>query len=254
MKKSRKIENIKLFEKDIIESVSYNVETAKNYLDENGVDYERFINKGLKQIEKSIKKKEKEGSKGLFFKRVVLAAEIVNNLYKERTFGHVKFQKLMYLCEQVSNMELSTRYVKQAAGPYDSRFMHTIDKEFKRLNWFNIDIKQENGFKTYEYSLGKNIDSYKLYFNNYYKDSISGITWLIDTFKTPQTKKVELVATIYYCLDEFLKNNKDFSNELLVEKVFSWSIEKKKKFTTEDITKAHNWMIENKLIPKKNYN
>lgn len=249
MHKDRKLNTIKQFEKDFAESVSYNEETARDYLEENGVDVDKFIKKGLNQIQVSLKKKETQKSKALFFKRVVLGAEIVYNLHSERTFGHVKFMKLMYLCEQISNMELSARYVKQAAGPFDARFMHSIDKEFKRLKWFNVKVNSGNNFTTYEYALDEKVMSYKSYFNRYYGNDKNGIEWLIKTFGKPQTKKVELVATIYSCLDELIKKNEEFSIKILIEKVFDWSQEKKKKFTRSDIINAHNWMIENRLVP-----
>jgi len=249
MHKDRKLNKIKQFEKGFADSVSFNEDTARDYLEENGVDVEKFINKGLKQIQSSFKKKEMQMSKAFFFKRVVLGAEIVYNLHHERTFGHVKFMKLMYLCEQVSNMELSVRYVKQAAGPFDAKFMHSIDREFKRLKWFDVKVKSGINFNTYEYIPDEKIMSYKTYFNKYYSNDINGIEWLIKTFGKPPTKKVELVATIYSCLDEFIKENEEFSTEILIEKVFDWSVEKKKKFTRTNIVNAHNWMIENRLIP-----
>lgn len=249
MSKSKEIDKFKHLLYDFADSVSYNEDTSKDYLEENGVDVDKFVKKGLNQIQATLKKQETKRSKALFFKRVVLGAEIVYNLHKERTFGHVKLMKLMYLCEQVSNMELSVRYVKQAAGPFDARFMHSIDKEFVRLKWFNVKVNSEKRFTTYEYIPDDKIMSYKPYFDNYYCDYKEPIEWLIKTFGKPQTKKVELIATIYSCLDEVIKNKEEFSIELLIEKVFDWSVEKKKKFTTDDIISAHNWMIENKLVP-----
>ena len=249
MHKQGKLKNIKQSEEDFAESVSYNEDSARSYLEENGVDVDKFIKKGLDQIGVSIKKKEIKKSKTLFFKRVVLGAEIVYNLHQERTFGHVKFMKLMYLCEQVSNMELSARYVKQAAGPFDARFMHSIDKEFKRLKWFDVKVYSKDKYKTYEYVLGEKVMSYKPYFINYYSNDRVGIDWLIKTFGKPPTKKVELVATIYSCLEESIKMKEEYSIDILVKKVFDWSIEKKKKFTKEDILNAHNWMLEKGLVP-----
>ena len=249
MNKDKDLNNIKHFEKDFAESVSFNEDTARNYLKESGVDVDKFIKKGLNKIQSSIKRKEIQKGKTLFFKRVVLGAEIVYNLHNERTFGHVKFMKLMYLCEQVSNMELGARYVKQAAGPFDARFMHSIDKEFKRLKWFDVKVNSENGFNTYKYIPGEKIMSYKIYFNKYYSNDNDGIKWLIKTFGKPPTKKVELVATIYSCLDEFIKKNEEFSTQILIQKVFDWSVEKKKKFTRSNIIGAHNWMIDKGLVP-----
>lgn len=249
MRKQGSLNNIKQSEKDFAESVSYNEDTARRYLEENGVDVDRFIKKGLEKIKAFSKEKELIKSKSLFFKRVVLGAEIVYNLHKERTFGHVKLMKLMYLCEQVSNMELSSRYVKQAAGPYDARFMHSIDREFERLKWFYVKVYSKGNYNTYEYFLGEKIMSYKPYFNNYYNEDKTGIDWLIKTFGKPNTKKVELVATIYSCLEESIKIKEEYSTEILIKKVFNWSEEKKKKFTEEDIVNAHRWMLENGLVP-----
>jgi len=250
MSKSKKVDKLKDFLYDFAQSVSYDEEISKNYLEENGVDVEKFVVKGIKQIEDTIKKKDSKKNKTLFFKRVVLAAEIVYNLYRERTFGHVKLQKLMYLCEKVSSMELSSRYTKQAAGPYDAKFMHSVDRELKRQKWFNIEIKYGSNYKTYEYSLGEKVESYKTYFNNYYSENLDSIKWLIDTFGRPQTKKVELVATIYSCLEEFIKKREEFTSDLLIQRVMDWSKEKKKKFTPKDVSNAHEWMIEKGLVPK----
>ena len=155
------LNSINRFEKNFAESVSFNEETARTYLEENGVDLDKFIKKGLNHIQAFTKKEEIKNSRSLFFRRVVLGAEIVNSLHMERTFGHVKFMKLMYLCEQVSNMKLSARYVKQAAGPYDARFMHSIDREFIRLKWFDVKVKTQSKFKTYEYVPDNNLLSYK---------------------------------------------------------------------------------------------
>ena len=250
MSKNQKIDKLKDFLYDYAQSVSYNEEISKNYLKENDVDVEKFVNKGIKHIQDTLRKKDAKKSKALFFKRVVLAAEIIYNLHCERTFGHVKLQKLMYLFEQVSNMKLSSRYTKQAAGPYDAKFMHSIDRELVRLKWFDIAIKQGSKYNTYEYSLGEKVESYKSYFNNYYSENVNSIKWLIDTFGKPQTKKVELVATIYSCLEEFITNKEEFSSDLLLQRVVDWSKEKKKKFTAKDISNAHEWMIEKGLVPK----
>ena len=250
MSNSKEVDKLKDFLYDFAQSLSYSEETSTNYLKENNVDVEKFIAKGLNQIEATLKKKGAKKSKALFFKRVVLAAEITHNLYGERTFGHVKLQKLMYLAEQVSNMKLSSRYTKQAAGPYDAKFMHTIDRELERLKWFNIEIKQGSKYNTYEYSLGEKVDSYKSYYYNYYSENLDSIRWLIETFGKHQTKKVELVATIYSCLEEFIKSKEDFTSDLLLQRVMDWSKEKRKKFTPKDVSNAHNWMIEKGLVPR----
>src|SRR5690606_2254948 len=86
---------------DLADSVSKNELTAEIYLESEGVDIHAFVKKGLKEIEKlsKLKKKNSQSStnnSSLFFKRVVLAAKIADELHNEPTFGHVKFQKLVY--------------------------------------------------------------------------------------------------------------------------------------------------------------
>lgn len=230
-------------------SVSYDLSTATEYLVEEEIDVDNYVNKGINEINKALNKVVENKNKSLFFKRVVLAAEIINQLHRETTFGHVKLQKLMYLCEEVSNMEISRRYIKQAAGPYDRKFMHSIDKELKRLSWFKVEVIDQGNYKKYKYSPSSKLETYKKYYKNYFENDLSYINWLIKTFKNNPTSKVELVATIYYCLDEFNKTKDLFSKEKLISKVFDWSIEKKKKFTRKDIINAYNWMLNKELYP-----
>ena len=48
-----------------------------------------------------------------FHRRTVLAAEIVFKLHKENTLGHLKLQKLIYLCQHSAQMNLHTNFLKQ---------------------------------------------------------------------------------------------------------------------------------------------
>src|SRR4051812_3853195 len=56
--------------------------------------------------------KTKPTKNNTFFKRVVLAAEIASQMHKEPTFGRIKFQKLVYLCEHAASINLNERYSK----------------------------------------------------------------------------------------------------------------------------------------------
>lgn len=244
--KDKNSKNFQSLQSQISNSVSLDFNSAKEYLNEENVDIDYFTSKGIKAIQQLENKKK---NKSLFFKRVVLATEIINNLHREITFGHVKLQKLMYLCEEVSNMEVTRRYVKQAAGPYDRKFMHSIDKELVRLKWFKVEVSKHNGYQSYKYFPDSKLNSYKSFYENYFNENINIIKWLIKTFKNNPTSKVELVATIYYCLNEFKVDNNAFNEENLIKRVFDWSIEKKKKFTKKDIVSAYNWMQSKKLFP-----
>ena len=58
MSKREDLNSINRFEKNFAKSVSFNEETARTYLEENGVDLDKFIKKGLNHIQAFIKKEE----------------------------------------------------------------------------------------------------------------------------------------------------------------------------------------------------
>lgn len=231
---------------DLADSVSYNEDTSTEYLKENGVDVDFYISKGIIELKR---REDSKYIKNSFFKRAVLAAEIANQLYSEQYFGHVKFQKIVYLCEQTINMNLETNYSKQAAGPFDNKFMYSIDSEFKNQNWFKVDLVDFGGYKNYKYEPLEGVNKYKKYYENYFQESNEKINWIINVFRKSKSSQVELVATIYFCLNEMVDKKEAFSKELLFNRFYEWSIEKKK-FTRDQIISALDWMNENNLIPK----
>ena len=48
-------------------------------------------------------------------------------------------------------MDLQDRYAKQAAGPFDNKFMHSIEEDFTRQKWFQVNKKFENGMTVTKY-------------------------------------------------------------------------------------------------------
>lgn len=236
---------------ELADSVSKNELTAETFLRNEGVDIDAFVKKGMKEIENLSETKkpkpESENKSKIFFKRVVLAAKIADELHNEPTFGHVKFQKLVYLGEQICSIDTEKRYVKQAAGPYDRRFMHSIDKALKKQNWF--EVKKDNGkYKRYFYIPLENLEKYNRYYHSYFSKDSQKIDWLISTFKNSKTDKVELIATLFSCWKELLNSQKEFSEDLLIDYFYDWSKEKKK-FDIKEVQKGIQWMKNTNLVP-----
>lgn len=187
--------------------------------------------------------------KHAYFKRAVLAAEIVNELKDEPTFGRVKFQKMVYLCENIVHMNLSEhRYRKFAAGPFDNRFMHSIFKEFKNQKWFEVKTIREGIYSKPQYFELENKSKYKDYYNSYFSEYDSAIHRIISLLKFERTDFVELIATIFFIWKEIIDNKQIFEKELIFDRVYSWSKEKIK-YTRKDIDHAIKWMEEEKLTP-----
>ena len=197
----------------------------------------------LEQYERA----ENEASRKLHFKRVVLAAEIAFKLWNEPSFGRVKFQKLVYLCEYAAEMELTHRYQKQVAGPFDNKFMHSIDIEFKNLNWFLADKITKDGYTRFKYSPLENANGYLKYYERYFKNENSKIQFIINLFRNKSTDETEIAATLHACIRDLATQNSKILTHELIKLFYAWS-DKKKRFKEDEILKSLSWMEENHLI------
>lgn len=189
-----------------------------------------------------------ESKKNTYFKRAVLAAEIASQLHQEPTFGHVKFQKIMFLCENIENMNINYKYSKQAAGPYDNRFMHSIDYELKRQKWLEVKKEKSGSFTRCSFIPLEKFEGHKLYYNRYYTNQHEKIQWFIDTFRKEKTDNVELIATLYACWMELNKKNHPITDEALLALLYSWSKEKQK-YSENIALRAIQWMKDNNVVP-----
>ena len=183
----------------------------------------------------------------LFYKRACLAAEITYQCHKELSYGHVKLQKLVFLCEHAANMNLQHLYVKAAAGPYDYEFMHSIDDEFSDRNWF-LAKERENGKGIYYVAL-TNANGYKNDYSLFYSDTDDKIQYLIGLLKTEKSDFCEAVATLFAVWLDLRKKREIPSLENLINNFYNWH-EKKEKFTRNYLVKCMQWMIDKGVYPK----
>jgi len=179
-----------------------------------------------------------------YYRRTLLAAEIVHELQTEMTLGHLKVQKLIFLAQKTEQLDLPVNFLKQAMGPYDPRLMRSIDKQLLIKKWFQFLPSEKLKYKPLECA-GQHKDA----FNKYYGNEKEKIHWLIDTFRKVKSNRVEIIATLFACWEELLNEGKEASNDNLSTKFFAWST-LKQKFNKEDVIKEIPWMIDNKLFPK----
>lgn len=206
----------------------------------------------LKTFENDKKSKEASttstaNSSKLYFKRVVLAAEIVSELHQEPTFGRVKFQKLVYLCEHAALMDVQQRYLKLVAGPFDNKFMHTIEKEFKRQNWFVIEKVTEKEITRSKYFPLENCLNYKKYYLAYFQSTQHKIASIIELFRKKNTDFAEISATLFACHLELKESGIPCDNEQLLSLFYEWS-EHKKQFPEGTVLSNWAWLQEHGLV------
>ena len=180
-----------------------------------------------------------------YFKKIVLAAEIAYQLHDEPTFGHKKFVKILYLCQEVCNMQLSTNYGKYAAGPLDPKLMYSIDAEFKRQGWFKAEKRSGYGIR---YIALLNVDKYKQYFSKYYSEEAEQISKIIDLLREQKSDFCEAVATLYAVWKEMLNEGLETDDRLLYKRFYAWSKEKLN-FEQRYLVNALVWMKENRIVP-----
>lgn len=200
--------------------------------------------KGISTKKKVASAPVKKITANAYFKKLVLAAEITTQLHKEYSFGHIKFVKLQYLCDQVSNIELESNYRKFAAGPLDPKLIYSIDAEFKRRKWFSV-TKTNYGYK---YAPDVNAQEYKIYYLRYFGNVQDKISYIIDLFRKEKSDFCEIVATLFAVWKENLEMNKSINDITLTKSFYAWSLEKRR-FKNDEVTNAINWMKNNRLIP-----
>ena len=196
-----------------------------------------------KNILANLKKTNPKITKNDYHKRTVLAAEIVSKLHNERTLGHLKLQKLMYLCQNSISMDLHTNFLKQAMGPYDPKLMRSIDKQLKDNKWFFYQTKEFPKYKIMERAGG-----HKQWFEIYFREQLFDIDYLIEKFRYATTNQIEIVATIFACWKEIKDNKEIFSNELIIKKFYAWHKDKEK-YERSRIINAIDWMTKENIYP-----
>lgn len=182
----------------------------------------------------------------VYFKRSVLAAEIADRLCEERTFGHVKMEKLIFLTEHLCHIDIDSHYHRDAAGPYDNRALRSIDSQMKKQKWF--EAKKED--KGYRYLPMQNRGGHKKYFEKYYSDVMPMFEKIIETFKPSSTEQCEIVATIYSAWDDLLHGGRPFSDEDILDEVLNNWHESKRRIERSRWQKALVWMRDNGFVPQ----
>jgi hypothetical protein len=196
-----------------------------------------------KRILRRIEAEKVEVTKIDFHKRLVLAAEIVFRLKDDNHFGHLKLEKILYLCLNVKQISFHANFLKQAMGPYDPKMIRALDDQFRVNKWFAYN---RDSFP--KYTALQKAGEHNHWFNIYFAKHLDDINYLVEMFTAFSGPQIELVATIFECWKEIIEEGIEYNTELIMQRVYAWS-ELKKKFTPEQITNAASWMKEKGIYP-----
>lgn len=238
-------------EQSAIASVLSSIDEEISALEAKKVKYEQ-IKQGMMQqlltgkirlVETAVKTN--VTSANVHFRRSVLAAEIAERLYEEPTFGHVKMEKMLFLTERLCHIDIGSHYHRDAAGPYDNRALRSIDSQLRKQKWFDVK-RTEKGNR---YVPMQNCGKHKTYFDKYYSSVLPTFEKIIDTFKTQNTERCEIVATLYSAWEDLLHSNKSFTDADIVNEVLNNWHESKKRISQDRWLNAIQWMRENGFAP-----
>lgn len=224
-------------EKEILEREEYSKMLMQAILKEA---FESKTKKETKVIELPIKPTNID-----YYKRTLLATEIVWQLQKEPTLGHLKLQKLIYLAQESSTMQLPTNFLQQVAGPYDPKMARSLDKQMKTKKWFEYKKTELLKFKPLEKA-----GEHKADFDKFFVNEKESIQYIIDIFKTAKSDSIELVGTLYACWKKLIEEKQMITDELISKRFYEWS-EEKAKFEPNRIIKALRWMVKKGIVPEK---
>ena len=179
------------------------------------------------------------------FKKTVLGAKIVSQLKDNPHFGRTKFMKTLYLCEAHLQIPLKGAYKRSAAGPLDNT-IYKMEGIMKKNNWFEPVQKGS----MYKYKALKNSESYKPYFDKYWGNYREKLNQFLSFFEKFTTEQSEIIDTIYAVWNDYLIEGKTPSDNEIVDEVKNNWHKSKKRFSSEKLKKAIQWMRDQKLIPR----
>lgn len=188
-----------------------------------------------------------EGRKAnVHFLRSVLAAEIIDQLHDQPTFGHVKFEKMMFLAEHLCQVDTGSIYHRKAAGPYDNRALRSIDSQLQKQQWFEA-RKQEG---RYQYVPLAKRGGHKPYFERHFSGIGETLEKILSAFKTAKTEQCEIVATLLAAWSDLLREKGTVSDEMIVHEVLHNWHEAKQRIPEDRWLAALGWMREKGFVPK----
>ncbi len=179
------------------------------------------------------------------FQRSVLAAYLVDNSLEDRYFGHVKLQKMLFMCEAVNNLDFDSNYKRHAMGPYDPKLIRSVDAQLKRNKWF--ECKKTDGDKgRYVYSPLEKQDEYKKYLDRYFK--LENIEKIFSLMKPMTTLQAEIVATLFSVYKDLKSTQQKVSSQMLIDEARNNWHDRKKTIEVAKWERAIEWMKEKQLI------
>ncbi len=181
------------------------------------------------------------------FARALLSAEIVHQLHTEPTFGRIKHQKILHLCEYIGGIEeIQGEYHREAAGPLDNKLIYSVEAELKKQKWFAEYAREKfgHGYRPLEKAGG-----HRAYVEKYWQDKLPVIQRIIDLMRSWDTERCEIFSTAYAAWNDLLIWRKTVTDDAIVHEILHRWHDRKKQVPESRWRKALEWMRKEGFVP-----
>ncbi len=180
---------------------------------------------------------------------VVIAAHIVNELYRSKGWGRTKIQKALHLVEYGCQLDFKHQYIRNTAGPDDQRLLAYIDQKFKQYHFVDkTQSKDTLGRTHYDYVPAAMIDDAENAFAAYPLEKRNQIDALLEKIKYLDLAEAEIVSTLYAVWNNRLIKQEPINDELLLADFYAWS-EHKSEYQPAIVERMLRFMRKNNIVP-----
>lgn len=183
--------------------------------------------------------------------RNTVGAEIFHLHARDRTFGRVRNQKLLYLAQAHAGVdEIDGRFQRRAAGPHDAELMASLEDALTAQGVLQVSQPGGAGSQvTYAVTRGTRPARDRL--REMLGDArLARLDHLLKVLANEDTRGVEAVATLYGVWNDALLDGEAPDDERLVRGFMDWHPEKAVKFSADDVRNRIGFMRRNGLVPE----
>jgi type I restriction enzyme S subunit len=179
--------------------------------------------------------------------RAILGAEIIHQLHTEKTFGRVKLQKIVHLCEYVAGIEaVAGEYQRYAAGPHDPEMIADIESAIQQNEWYEEYQRDKFG---HAYRPLSHAGEHRKKLEDYWQPKLPIIQKLIDAMRKWDTERCEIFSTLYAAWNDLLIFGKPVSDEAILSEVLERWNDSKTKISKKSWLEGLDWIRKEGFIP-----
>lgn len=196
----------------------------------------------------SVEGKPVRHTQGIYFRRAAFDAYVIHTLADDPNLGRTKIEKITHLVEYHCAIDFEREPVRDAAGPVDYVSRRKVESLAKKQRWYAV--VEATGRKGFRYMLGAETAKALPIAERTLGHQKSRVDALIEMMRPLNTRKCEIIATLYAAWNDLLlRGAKPSDEEILIEARENWH-PKKLTIPTREWIEGLAWIRVGQLIPR----